>query len=99
MSAVIKYVEPDSIAEELGLEPGDTILEINDTENKDIERILVFLKPSASDVAVMNTRAEATKILQDLEVKKTNRFYASKKLWGWIGAVLLVAAVIFAMTI
>ena len=36
MSATIKYVEPDSIAEELGLEVGDTILKINDTEIKDV---------------------------------------------------------------
>ncbi len=36
MSAIIKYVEPDSIAEEIGLEPGDEILEINDIEIKDV---------------------------------------------------------------
>ena len=75
------------------------VIEINDTKNADIDRILVFLKPSASDVAVMNTRAEATKILQDLEVKKTGRFYASGKLWLWIGAAVLVAAVVFALTV
>ena len=75
------------------------VIEINDTENKDIERILVFLKPSASDVAVMNSRAEAAKILQELEVKKTNRFYASEKMWLWLGGFLLVAAVIFALAV
>ena len=75
------------------------VIEINDTENKDIERILVFLKPSASDVAVMNSRAEATKILQELEVKKTNRFNASKKIWLWLGGFLLVTAVIFALAV
>ena len=36
MAAIIKYVETDSIAEELGLEPGDTLLEINNTEIKDV---------------------------------------------------------------
>ncbi len=36
MPAVIKYVETDSIAEELGLEAGDTLLEINNTEIKDV---------------------------------------------------------------
>ena len=36
MSALIKYVEKGSIAEELGLEPGDTLLEINNTEIKDV---------------------------------------------------------------
>ena len=75
------------------------VIEINDTENKDIERILVFLKPSASDVAVMNTRAEASKILQDLEVKKINRFYASKKLWLWGLGCLLAFGLVFALTL
>ena len=73
------------------------VIEINDTENKDIERILVFLKPSASDVAVMNTRAEATKILQELEVKKTNRFFAHRKLWLWGIGTLIVAGMVFAL--
>ena len=36
MSALIKYVESGSIAEEIGLEPGDEILEINDIEIKDV---------------------------------------------------------------
>ncbi len=36
MSATVKYVEPDSIAEEIGLEPGDIIEKINDIEIKDV---------------------------------------------------------------
>ena len=36
MPAKIKYVEPDSIAEEIGLEAGDILLEINETEIKDV---------------------------------------------------------------
>ncbi len=36
MAAIIKYVESDSIAEEIGLEAGDTLLEINNTEIKDV---------------------------------------------------------------
>ncbi len=36
MPAIIKYVDTDSIAEELGLEAGDTLLEINNTEIKDV---------------------------------------------------------------
>ena len=36
MSAVISFVEKGSIAEEIGLEPGDEILEINDIEIKDV---------------------------------------------------------------
>jgi len=36
VSAVIKYVEPDSIAEEIGLEAGDIIKKINGIEIKDV---------------------------------------------------------------
>lgn len=36
MSAIIKYVELDSIAEEIGLEPGDIIEKINNIEIKDV---------------------------------------------------------------
>ena len=36
LAAVIKYVESESIAEEIGLEEGDTLLEINNTEIKDV---------------------------------------------------------------
>ncbi len=74
------------------------VIEINDTENKDIERILVFLKPQASDVAVMTTRAEANKILQDLEVKKVRRFSPTAKLWIAVGAVaasVIICALLF----
>lgn len=57
------------------------VIEINDTKNDDIDRILVFLKPHASDVAVMNSRAEAEKILQELEVKKARELSPAAKLW------------------
>ena len=36
MSAIINFVEKDSIAEEIGLEPGDEILKINNIEIKDV---------------------------------------------------------------
>ncbi len=36
LAAIIKYVESESIAEEIGLEAGDTLLEINNTEIKDV---------------------------------------------------------------
>ena len=36
MPAIIKYIESNSIAEEIGLEAGDTLLEINNTEIKDV---------------------------------------------------------------
>ncbi|MBR6518644.1 MAG: hypothetical protein IKT63_03105 [Oscillospiraceae bacterium] len=74
------------------------VIEINDTKNADIDRILVFLKPNASDVAVMNSRAEAEKILQELEVKKVREFSPAAKLWialAIAAAVIALCAVIF----
>ncbi|MBQ9845527.1 MAG: hypothetical protein IJO54_05535 [Oscillospiraceae bacterium] len=70
------------------------VIEINDTQNDNIDRILVFLKPQASDVAVMTTRAEAAKILQELEVRNAGGLSAAKKFWicaGAAAAVLIVA--------
>ena len=71
------------------------VIEINDTNNDNIERILVFLKPQAADVALAATRAQATQLLQELEIKKTRRL--SKKQLFIMGiaaiAVIIIAAV------
>ena len=71
------------------------VIEINDTNNDNIERILVFLKPQAADVALAATRAQATQLLQELEIKKSRRF--SKKQLFIMGiaavAVIIIAAV------
>lgn len=66
------------------------VIEINDTDNDNIDRILVFLKPQAADVALSATRAQATQLLQELEIKKVRRF--DKK----AVAVLIAAAVMAA---
>ena len=67
------------------------VIEINDTDNENIERILVFLKPQAADVAIGSTRAQATQLLQELEIKKVRRF-GRKQLWTAL-AVAAIAAV------
>ena len=71
------------------------VIEINDTNNDNIERILVFLKPQATDVALAATRAQATQLLQELEIKKSRRL--SKKQLFIMGivavAVIMIAAV------
>ena len=68
------------------------VIEINDTQNDSIDRILVFLKPEAKDVAVMTTRAQAAEILKELDVKKSRRL--SKKAWLWLLAAAAAAAVL-----
>ena len=71
------------------------VIEINDTQNDNIDRILVFLKPQASDVAVMTTRAEAEKILQELDVKKVGLLHRRRLMWLYAGICLaLLAAVL-----
>lgn len=67
------------------------VIEINDTDNENIERILVFLKPQAAEVAIGSTRAQATQLLQELEIKKVRRF-GRKQLWTAL-AVAAIAAV------
>ncbi|MEG1895372.1 MAG: hypothetical protein RR162_03955 [Oscillospiraceae bacterium] len=46
------------------------VIEINDTDNANIERILVFLTPQAEKVSVMTTRQEASRLLKQLDIKK-----------------------------
>ncbi len=49
------------------------VIEINDTQNEAIDRILVFLKPDATDIAVMSTRAQATALLKELDLQKVSK--------------------------
>lgn len=49
------------------------VIEINDTQNEAIDRILVFLKPDATDIAVMSTRAQATALLKELDIQKVSK--------------------------
>lgn len=74
------------------------VIEIKDTENDNIEKILVFLKPHAGDVALMTTRAEATELLKELEVKKCRPVLQKKWLWSAVAvavAALLLLTVMF----
>ena len=46
------------------------VIEINDTENTDIEKILIFLRPGQHQISVDNTRRDAAEILKKIKVKK-----------------------------
>lgn len=46
------------------------VIEINDTQNSEIEKILVFLRPGQHKITVANTRKEAQDILQRVKIKK-----------------------------
>lgn len=68
------------------------VIEINDTENDNIERILVFLKPQATEIAIAATRAQATQMLRELEIKKSRR--PGKKHIALAAAVVLALAAV-----
>lgn len=46
------------------------VIEINDTENEEIEKILVFLKPGRQKIDVAGTRKDAQDILRKVKVRK-----------------------------
>lgn len=72
-----------------------SVIEIKDTKNDSIEKILVFLKQEDANVSLATTRAQAQQILKELEIKKPEK----KKNWlkpaliasiGVLCAVLLI---------
>lgn len=73
------------------------VIEINDTDNANIEKIIVFLKPQAEKVSVMTTRKEANLLLKQLDVKKVKEkpFKASNLLWFLAAAILIVLLLVF----
>ena len=46
-----------------------SVIEIKDTENSNIEKILVFLKPQRQTMDVGTTRKEAQEILQKVKIR------------------------------
>ncbi len=62
MAAIIKYVESDSIAEELGLEIGDTILKINDTEIKDVLDYRFLINDEYITLTVLTKQGEEAEV-------------------------------------
>ncbi len=46
-----------------------SVIEIKDTENKNIEKILVFLSPHQQKIDVDTTRKEAQEILQKVKIR------------------------------
>ena len=74
------------------------VIEICDTQNDNIDKILVFLKPEATNVALMTTRAQATEMLKELDIKKTGRMWKNPKiLWSVVavGIILTLGIILF----
>ena len=76
------------------------VIEIKDTDNEKIEKILVFLKPGQNKIDVACAGQEARDILQKVKVRRKpprwltdRRFISSVFIFG---LVLIILAVIFA---
>ncbi|MBR5252119.1 MAG: hypothetical protein IKV52_04790 [Oscillospiraceae bacterium] len=74
------------------------VIEINDTDNDNIERILVFLKPQATEVAIAASRAQASQLLKELEIKKSRRI-TPKHIAIAVAVVVAVAVAIAVMVV
>ncbi len=62
MSALIKYVEEGSIAEEIGLEKGDKILKINGTEIKDVLDYRFLINDEYITLTVLTKQGEEVEV-------------------------------------
>lgn len=62
MSAIIKYVEPDSIAEEIGLEAGDIIEKINGVEIKDVLDYRFLINDEFITLTVLTKQGETAEV-------------------------------------
>ena len=47
-----------------------SVIEIKDTQNSEIEKILVFLRPGEHKIDVDSTRKDAQEILQKVKIRK-----------------------------
>ena len=73
------------------------VIEINDTDNDNIERILVFLKPQATEVAIAASRVQSSQLLKELEIKKSRRI--TPKHIAIAAAVIVAVAVAVAVMV
>lgn len=86
MDAVVKSVVPGSIAEEIGIEPGDILVSVNDTKLKDILDYRFFTASEEYVIEVLKTSGETEIIeiynedFEDLGIHFEN-FLMDKEKW------------------
>lgn len=74
------------------------VIEIKDTRNEDIERILIFLRPGEHKINVDATRKDAQDILRKVKVKRARprlSFSAKMLLWLAVSLAALVCTIIY----
>lgn len=58
------------------------VIEIKDTQNSEIEKILVFLRPGQHKISLDNTRKDAQEILQKVNIRRQRpRLFSHPRLW------------------
>lgn len=74
------------------------VIEIKDTRNDDIERILIFLRPGEHKINVDATRKDAQDILQKVRIRRAKpklTFSAKMMLWLMLSLAALVCTIIY----
>lgn len=74
------------------------VIEIKDTRNEDIERILIFLRPGEHKINVDATRKDAQDILRKVKVKRARprlSFSVKMLLWLAVSLAALVCTIIY----
>ena len=74
------------------------VIEIKDTRNEDIERILIFLRPGEHKINVDATRKDAQDILRKVKVTRARprlSFSAKMLLWLAVSLAALVCTIIY----
>ena len=68
------------------------VIEIKDTENTNIDKILVFLKPHRQQIDVKTTRKEAQEILQKVKIRdKASSFKIDLRLVAMVLSLIVSA--------
>ena len=91
----IAWVEPGSIAEELGLEPGDAIEEINGNEIEDIFDYQYYVEDEYLDVLILTKDGEECVLEIEKDEMKIWELLLNLPLWtNIIPAVISVCSVL-----
>lgn len=68
-----------------------SVIEIKDTENKNVEKILIFLKPGENSFTVSDAEMDASDILKKVRIRKNFKAHFSNQK----SLLLLLALILF----
>ncbi len=70
-----------------------SVIEIKDTQNSEIEKILVFLRPGQHKIDIDTTRQDAQEILQKVKIRDRMTPWKRKQKLFFLTVALIAAAV------